>query len=56
MLLNSEGNEVKVPAKFNSKDNPNMFRELREIHEPKEVGHGDMFHLGTRARFKECTT
>jgi hypothetical protein len=55
MLLNNNGQIVKVADKFKSRDNPNMFRSLREVHEPKD-GHrfGSMFNLGTRANFKSA--
>lgn len=53
MLLNQQGQVVHVNKKFNIKDNPNMFINLREIKEPTEVGHGNWFNLGVRAKFKQ---
>ena len=53
MLYNRQGQEVKVNIKFNSKDNPNMFKDLVERKEPSPLGHGKMFNLGTRAKFKQ---
>jgi hypothetical protein len=51
MLLNSKGFTVNVNDKFNSKENPNMFVGLREVHAPLPPM-GKMFQLGNRARIK----
>ncbi len=53
MLYNKQGQQVNVPTKFNSRENPNMFRDLREVKEPSKDGHGKMFNIGTRARMRD---
>ena len=55
MLYNSKGQQVVVPAKMNSTDNPRVFRPLYEKLEPSNpVGRGldGMFSIEQRATYK----
>ncbi len=54
MLYNSKQQVVHIPAKFNTKDNPSLFadlRETKELSDPCGRGTGGMFSLGERAKF-----
>ena len=54
MLRNAQNQIVNVPSKFNTKDNPSLFadlRETKELSDPCGRGTGGMFSLGTRAKF-----
>ena len=51
MLVNQANQQVNIPAKFNSKEHPNMFKNLVEKKEPRDPYHGTMFSLQERARF-----
>ena len=54
MLYNSKQQVVHIPAKFNTKDNPSLFadlRETKELSDPYGRGTGGMFSLGERAKF-----
>ena len=53
MLLNQKGQQVHVDKKFNSKEQPWMFAQLVEVHEPKDKHCGKMFNLSERAKFKQ---
>lgn len=52
MLLNRQGQEVKVDHKFNSKDHPNQFIHLVEMKDPLPPA-GKMFRIEERAKFKQ---
>ena len=52
MLLNKQGQQVQVDKRFNSVDNPGMFRNLREKLEPATHKHDKMFRLDQRAKMK----
>lgn len=53
MLYNSNGQRVKLDKKFNSKENPNLMKQFKEILEPADKYHGTMFQLGERAIFDQ---
>ena len=53
MLYNQHNQPVHIADKFNSKDNPNMFKHLVEHKIPKDCHCGKMFNLGERACFKQ---
>lgn len=53
MLLNKQGMQVTIPKQLNTREHPEVFEDLREIHEPATKGHGKMFNLETRCKFKE---
>ena len=54
MLRNAQNQIINVPAKFNTKDNPSLFanlKETKELNDPNGRSTGGMFSLATRAKF-----
>ena len=54
MLRNAKNQIVNVPAKFNTKDNPSLFanlRETKELSDPNGRSTGGMFSISERAKF-----
>lgn len=53
MLLNQKNQIVKIHPRFTSEQHPAIFAPLREVKQPDNHSCGDMFRMGTRAKFKE---
>ena len=54
MLHNAQHQVIHVPAKFNTKDNPSLFanlRETKELSDPNGRSTGGMFSISERAKF-----
>ena len=54
MLRNTQNQIVNVPPKFNTKDNPSLFADLKETKElidPCGRGTNGMFSINERAKF-----
>lgn len=53
MLFNQLGQPVKLHPSINSKEHPHRFVDLRETKDPLPPKVGNMFHIETRARWKQ---